>query len=392
MKINNNNAMYNLLLMHNKAKFAAKELTTSQSQTTPSSAKTQDQLERVASPKFGGSERRKNSDGSDVISNVSSNAHLYHVTDLKTGYDWIDSFTFKRNHDGPLTEGEQYRMNEIKIALAMQQKQIDAQHENNPASVWSRVDPNRYLDEEGYLKDGDLSGIALRRANREALNSSINQLLSDNGITLSDKDELKFTVDAYYQVSVSGNICDEKRDSIAKVLNDNHLGKKIASTTYSVSYKSHRFSQVEEDKNMVNKELQRYTDMDLRDFKSNGKTLVSKQDGRTIQEIFSDAVETNDAIASVSKGHVKKMLDYYLGNVMKYGYDNVKDIEFEIGFVGGKLYDYNAVYGYGVGQTDWYDNLMNAKGNYEEVWRLSAELYGEYDKYSSANQYTRIIG
>lgn len=132
--------------------------------------------------------------------------------------------------------------------------------------------------------------------------------------------------------------------------------------------------------------------MDLRDFESNGKTLVSKQDGRTIQEIFSDAVEANDAIPSASKGHVKKMLDYYLGNVMKYGYDNVKDIEFEIGFVGGKLYDYNAVYGYGVGQTDWYDNLMNAKGDYEEIWRLSAELYGEYDTYSSANQYTRIIG
>ncbi len=384
MKINSYNTMYNILINQNKNKGLVntgikKGNTVMQGNLTTKKSSSVNKEKAFA----------KNADGSDEINLTRLDYRLYEKEDLKTGYSWIDKIELKRDSDGPYTKAERYELNRIKISLAREQKIADIRYENGKGPK-KRVDTNKYFDKDGYVKNGYTTYDIPKLERRENLNTKINDLLTSNGIEVTDKDELKFTIDAYNQVKVTGNADEEKLEAIAKILNDNKMGSQLVGTTSGIAYKKQRYTQIEYDKYSLNKELQRYTDLDLRDFEYNGETLVSKEDGRSILDIYCDAISNAESVPDVSKSHVKATFSNTLKRVMNYGYDKIDDVKFEIGFVSNKLYDIDAVFGYGAGQTEWLENLHNSRGNIDQYNKYANEVFLELEKYEKYNQYATI--
>lgn len=381
MRINNYNSMHSLLLNQSKLKNGnlMKKSPAKSSVGDISQGKINNSIKKEEI-------RRKNSDGSDYISMTGGNGHLLDKEDFKTGYSWIDNFTFKRDSSGPYTKEELYHLNTLKLGLAQEQKVFDNQYEKGWISTKRQVDPNKYLDEDGYFANGFTASNMPKMKRREDLNNKINDLFSQNGIVISDKEEFKFIIDPYNQVIVSGDIDDAKKELMEKVLNENNMGKQLVATTSGIAYTKRRYTKIEYDKYQINSNLRRYTGMDLRDFENNGTTLVSKTDGRSILDIYCEAIDNDESVPDISKSHVKAEFSKTLKNVLNYGYENIKDVKFEIGYVSNKLYDIDAVRGYGVGQTKWYDDLLKSRGNMDEFNKYANEQFLMLEKYEKYNQ------
>lgn len=384
MRINNNNTMYELILNRNKLKngIDLEQKPKSNLMQGRFSADVVDFSKSVIKE----DKRIKNPDGSDYISMTGGNSHLLDKEDFRTGYDWIDSFTFRRDSDGPYTKEELYHLNRIKLSLALEQKKYDHDYEKG----WSekrKVDPNKYLDDEGYFKNAFATSSMPKMKRREELNSRINDLFKTNGIEISEKDELKFTMDPYNRVTVSGDVDDAKKKAIEKVLNENNMGKQLVATRSGIAYKTRNYTKIEYDKYQINSNLKRYANMDLRDFEYDGKSLVSKYDGRNILDVYYEAIDNAESVPDVSKAYVKAEFSDTLKRVLNYGYESVGDINFEIGFVGNKLYDIDAVYGYGFGQTGWYDDLYNSRGDFNEFCKYAEQQFQVLTPYDKYNQF-----
>lgn len=384
MRINSYNNMYNIILNQNKYKNRA---ISNQSTKEKSNVIVQGSIS--VNSKKSGVDFEKKIEGSAYIDFYNVDPSLYQKEDLKTGYDWIDNITLKRDTTGKMSKAELYELNRIKITLAQEQNYSDVLYENGRGRK-ERVDPNKYFDKDGYVKNGYTTYDIPKLERRENLNTKINDLLTSNGIEVTDKDELKFTIDAYNQVKVTGNADEEKLEAIAKILNDNKMGSQLVGTTSGIAYKHQRYTQIEYDKYSLNKDLQRYADLDLRDFEYNGETLVSKEDGRSILEIYCEAIDNAESVPDISKNHVKSTFSNTLKRVMNYGYEKIDDVKFEIGFVSNKLYDIDAVFGYGAGQTDWLENLHNSRGNIDQYNKYANEVFLELEKYEKYNQYATI--
>ncbi len=387
MIIDSYNRMYNVLLGQNKAKYGKEN---------QDLLKTKSKSSSLVNGKFNVEKKQTRKITPDIKAyrtgfDLIRNNDDYYNPNLKTGYDWIDNFTFKKDSTGPMSRDEIYHLNTLKISLSDEQKGHDIRYAEGRGPK-QKVDPSKYLDKDGYFANGFSSFDMPKMERREKLNTQINDMLKENGITISGKEEFDFKIDVYNKVSVVGNIDEDKKEAIAKVMNDNNMGKQLVATTNGLAYKKQRYTQLELDKYTLNKELQRYTDIDLRDFEYEGNNLISKKDGRTILDVYCEAINNSENVPDVSKGVVKSTFNNTLKRVMNFGFDKINDVTFDIGYKSNKLYDNNAVCGFGVGQTKWYDDLLKSRGNITDFNKYANERFLQLEKYEKYNQYATISG
>ncbi len=272
-----------------------------------------------------------------------------------TGYPWIDNFTYKRDTVGKMSEYELFFLNRIKYYMAESQRCKDL------LGKGEKVNKKDWLDKDGYLNFNYASTYKPLYERREQVNKSLNNLLKKNKIVLSKKVLLMFTINSELYVSVSGNIDKIQLLKIENILNKNNYGHilfsehKLPTTLDSLQYSKYEYS-----KFRLRLYFKKYTSVNLDDVVSRTRNVEN------IKKAFFLKVDEKNNKPVEHKEIIKRAFDKYSQDVLRVGYSNIKNLEMKIGYKNNKLYDYNTKYGYGVGQTKWYEDIMSIRGDVDK--------------------------
>ncbi len=277
---------------------------------------------------------------------------------LELSFLGLIEFKFKRDSTGPLTYEERRTLNTLKMAMAEQQYQYDFQKTNK------KVDPSKYLTEDGYLKCGFVDEGAKFIKSRDELDKNINELFESNGIKLPKTADLKFNVDMYQQVKVTGNIDDEMKAKLEGIISGSKIAKRLEAIGASRPAKEQLYTRPEYSKYNLNKILMRDTGLNIKDFELKDNELVSKSDGRNISEVYSEYVNKNESIPSTSKGYVKNEFNMYLKETLRYGYNGIKDVSFNVAYQENGVQEIDPITGcgYGTKHRGWYESIKKIYG------------------------------
>ncbi len=181
--------------------------------------------------------------------------------------------------------------------------------------------------------------VAFFRYTQPLAETRINNLLSDNGITLDEDEEVKMFVDGKLHVTVSGLADTEKAKQIEDLLNDPnaHWGRQLNALTrkYSSEYKSlePELGRLMGQKNTVEDEL-RYLSggtISLSDLSlENGEIVGLTPELEELYNGTKEGLSEKDKLAWEGGAKMIKKL-------LSIGLDNIPDITDEITLKGGKL-------------------------------------------------------
>ena len=192
---------------------------------------------------------------------------------------------------------------------------------------------------------------------RKDMNSKISDLLKQNGISLDDSDDFKIDVSFDHTITVTGNN-EQKARTIADIFNSNGFAQDMVShiATSNMNGTLEIASSDEWNKFYMSGRLKTYADCDWGDltFDEKGGVFVG---GERLYDVIGKHFfkgETDDEIRIIKNAIVDNAL-----KLQRQGYDNVKNLSLSINLTKDGLMDTEVKFGFGKGQTGWYDKLMS---------------------------------
>lgn len=176
--------------------------------------------------------------------------------------------------------------------------------------------------------------------NRQCVNNQINNIFTNNGISLASFGNSSFTfiINPYtYQLTVEGNADKSIMSQMETLLNENgnskelffHILNSIGSTNI--------------DKNVLAKYraaslLREYTDLDIRNFTQTKDGLIDG-DGNNILDVFKKNIKESSKVPSEFKGAAYDIFEEYIKQITSTDVNSIDDMYLSIGFENGQLRD-----------------------------------------------------
>ena len=176
--------------------------------------------------------------------------------------------------------------------------------------------------------------------NRQCVNNQINNIFTNNGISLASFGNSSFTfiINPYtYQLTVEGNADKSIMSPMETLLNGNgnskelffHILNGIGSTNI--------------DKNVLAKYraaslLREYTDLDIRNFTQTKDGLIDG-DGNNILDVFKKNIKESSKVPSEFKGAAYDIFEEYIKQITSTDVNSIDDMYLSIGFENGQLRD-----------------------------------------------------
>jgi hypothetical protein len=240
------------------------------------------------------------------------------------------------------------------------------------------------LDEEGLPRHGYLDAANDRIAIRERKNADIEELLSGNGIKISDGENFSFTVDSKtLNVTVSGEN-NEKAKKIESVLNNNKFGKDIISTANQACLRQEEIAtHIQMRKYNANKSMQYKFGCSLDDITFDKDGTPYLPSGQSVADALSCDTDTKTMLASgdeITKvlgnasveAYMRPLRDIYNAG----GADSISDFTVSIDYdKTGYIDTVTDGYGFGKDQLAWYDKLKSLRGNTRALLAYGATIF-----------------
>ncbi len=194
--------------------------------------------------------------------------------------------------------------------------------------------------------------------NRNQINMQIADLFAENEITVPKDVKLRFTIEPKeYKLTVNGMEDEELKYKIEKVLNTDENAKNLFYHMVNIQDdNAGQFSEKKLSKYYLNKTIKEETGYDLDELTLKDGVFYTK-DGINIYALLMKQMETKEMPRDV-----KSSIHYYyreqLNEVAKY-YNITEDLVLSIDYQNGSLYDVNQRKQYGVGQTQWINEMAN---------------------------------
>lgn len=207
--------------------------------------------------------------------------------------------------------------------------------------------------------------------NRQMVNNQISNILAKNDIKLEENENYSFSIDPYeYKIKVSGG-SDEMNTKIETVLNsseDDELYETNGFNLYAHIYNCTLYTESEQTTKET--QLKRYvqnfvfekTGVDLRECSKTDDDFLT-QDGKSVKELLDNVIDTNSDGCSTWMTEEEKILfkqqqRSYVDSVLQYDFNDNNDQILKIDYNSSTgLHDVGQNHSYGVGDTDWIDDL-----------------------------------
>lgn len=214
---------------------------------------------------------------------------------------------------------------------------------------------------------------------REKINNVIGQSFEENGIILTEKTDLKLTVDPY-DFYIHANI--EDKELGQKIEDALNKGKNGYLLYYHISYcnpiefgaeEPLQYVIGDDGKMAVYHLVDTLTGYDIRELENkNGKFYTP--DGKDLWKVLVEKyneLSANGGFNSIGLG------EYYADymRIAQEGWSRSTDANLSINYKSGHLYDIDTTYGYGPKQTAWQDGVKNYyKADYESYQKNREEI------------------
>ena len=194
---------------------------------------------------------------------------------------------------------------------------------------------------------------------RRFTNNQLNELFEKNGITIPDNLRLRFTIDWYHQLRVTGTDDEDLIRQIEEVLNKNGNASRLWGHIFTSVRYGHILNTAEPLNGQLSDSHERLVWLNgmLRDYtghclRCDDLTLV---DGKLL-------TKNGENIIDIAANIDNKLIAAYLVGELSHlisvgGIDNYKNLSLTIEFENGRLYDFEQRWGFGPGQTGWIDRL-----------------------------------
>lgn len=192
---------------------------------------------------------------------------------------------------------------------------------------------------------------------RSVINQQISNLLTSNGIYLSQDIDLIFSIDPYtYKLTVSGNADEETISLLEQLLNEGDNAKNLWTHAWYCMHDSENEivnSQANTTKarqNSLWKAIYKATGYDVRNARYENGTFLM-EDGTDLLALYKETAENSVGYELYSE----RLLEY-----AKNGWNEENDLVIEIGFNSTGLYDIGQTNGYGITQSTWIDSYNSS--------------------------------
>jgi hypothetical protein len=241
------------------------------------------------------------------------------------------------------------------------------------------------LDEDGFPRHGYIDAANDRIKIREQKNADIENLLSENGINISESEKFSFSVDSKtLNVIVSGEI-GEKAKQIETVLNNNKFGKEIISTANQACLKQEEIaSHIQMRKYNANQSMQYKFGCSLDDITFDTDGTPYLPNGQSIVEAHSGGSDTEAMLSSndeITKAVGNASLEAYLRPLREIykagGADVISDFTVTIDYdKNGYIDTMTDGYGFGKDQLGWYDKMKILRGDTAAITAYGSKIFG----------------
>lgn len=216
-----------------------------------------------------------------------------------------------------------------------------------------------------YVSGGAYTGEYDRNLfNRQMVNRQIGNILSENGISISEGEDYTFTVDAYTKrISASGADSDKSR-AIEDALNTGGNGKNLYDhiRMCGTLEKNEQISQAGQALRYTNELVTQFVGVNLADCTQRGNDYITS-DGQSIRTMLTDYVMQHPTEGFKQQDEVKLTLSY-LDWASQYSYQDAEaKMDLSIRFNSTGLHDVGQKNGYGDGDTDWISERIAADEN-----------------------------
>lgn len=192
--------------------------------------------------------------------------------------------------------------------------------------------------------------------NRQMVNRQIENILSEAGVSVNEGENLTFSIDPYsYEISVKGNITEEKRSQIESALNQGENGFNLYTHVYFCAKDEMNSTQVSQEgqlKRHMNDFFYEMYRVRLCECEKKGDDFITP-DGRSVRDMIgarSTRSTQRNGFSGVDENSLKH---HYLDLLQPYSYDSGETQTLEIAYTSTGLHDLHQDWGFGNGETDW---------------------------------------
>ena len=209
--------------------------------------------------------------------------------------------------------------------------------------------------------------------NRQMINRQIENILSDAGICISEEENLTFSVDPYsYEISVTGNVEEEKRKQIEDALNQGENGWNLYTHIYFSAKDEMNSTQITQEgqlKRHMNDLFYEFYGIKLCECEKQGDDFITP-DGRSVRDMIGARNTAGIHGSGMYAVDTNSLKHHYLDLLQPYSYDTGDTQTLEIAYTSTGLHDLHQDYSLGNGDTEWIERKRT-----ELEQELGREIY-----------------
>ena len=209
--------------------------------------------------------------------------------------------------------------------------------------------------------------------NRQMINRQIENILSDAGICISEEENLTFSVDPYsYEISVTGNVEEEKRKQIEDALNQGENGWNLYTHIYFSAKDEMNSTQITGEgqlKRHMNDLFYEFYGIKLCECEKQGDDFITP-DGRSVRDMIGARNTASIHGSGMYAVDTNSLKHHYLDLLQPYSYDTGDTQTLEIAYTSTGLHDLHQDYSLGNGDTEWIERKRT-----ELEQELGREIY-----------------
>ena len=209
--------------------------------------------------------------------------------------------------------------------------------------------------------------------NRQMINRQIENILSDAGICISEEENLTFSVDPYsYEISVTGNVGEEKRKQIEDALNQGENGWNLYTHIYFSAKDEMNSTQITGEgqlKRHMNDLFYEFYGIKLCECEKQGDDFITP-DGRSVRDMIGARNTASIHGSGMYAVDTNSLKHHYLDLLQPYSYDTGDTQTLEIAYTSTGLHDLHQDYSLGNGDTEWIERKRT-----ELEQELGREIY-----------------
>lgn len=209
--------------------------------------------------------------------------------------------------------------------------------------------------------------------NRQMINRQIENILSDAGVCINEGENLTFSIDPYsYEISVNGNVAEEKRKQIEDALNQGENGWNLYTHVYFCAKDGMNSTQISQEgqlKRHMNDLFYEFYGIKLCECKKQGDDFITP-DGRSVRDMIGTRNTTRNQGSGMYAVDTNGLKHHYLDLMQPYSYDTGDTQTLEIAYTSTGLHDLHQDYSLGNGDVDWIERKRT-----ELEQELGREIY-----------------